>query len=540
MLNSKIGYFPLPYPDELLNSLIARYIYHTGHPSQIAITELFGRPFSICFHLPHSLDKLIERISSVIRVEIDDLIEKHTLFGFLTSFGSISRKEKMYRYIAFGEGNFSNYKIDGLELGKLKYCVLCAQEDIGNYGETYWHRSHNLPSVNACYKHNCQLETFNTKISNFYSTTFFLADKIIDLNCPIKSTTKDQIFIAKSFYEILLSKSRIMDNIYFTSNSYKLFVKSNGRDLYIKRFDFKKYIITNFPDFKFLVQNEKLASRKISNILGKTRVGTHPILTFLIYLFLESNIKSLNVNFKCMIKTCKNYFTSIDEICSVKIYNKERKSIIRYLCVCPNCKSEFWYYPNSNTYICISISNGFIDTLKRRRNKGESIRSLWQDTGLGRDSLKKILVDGTIKNMQKKIDKKIYNKRRILRMNEWKDLVSSGHFKTLAEIPKTYNKLRLWLYKNNNNWIKEQNRKYLSANRKITVSPNIYKKRDHKLLKQLKEFYIFLKKKNGNLKINKGLFYLNVKGLTTRATNHERYPLTSSYFNKILKKEGIP
>jgi hypothetical protein len=117
MVNPKIGYFPLPYPDELLNSLIARYIFHTGHPSKVAIKELFGKPFEMCFPLPHSLDKLIERISSVICIDIDDLIEKHTLFGFLTSFGSISRKEKMYRYIAFGEGKFFINKIDGLELG---------------------------------------------------------------------------------------------------------------------------------------------------------------------------------------------------------------------------------------------------------------------------------------------------------------------------------------------------------------------------------------------------------------------------------------
>jgi len=99
-MNYKIGYFPRPYPDELLHSLIARYISHTGSKSYLAIKELFGRNLSLCFHLPNSLNKLIERTSSVIHVNIDELISKHTLFDFFTSFGSISRKEAMYEFIA--------------------------------------------------------------------------------------------------------------------------------------------------------------------------------------------------------------------------------------------------------------------------------------------------------------------------------------------------------------------------------------------------------------------------------------------------------
>jgi hypothetical protein len=76
MLNSNIGYFPLPYSDELLHSLVARYISHTGSKSYLAIKELFGRNLSLCFHLPYSLNKLIERTSTVIRIDIDKLIRK--------------------------------------------------------------------------------------------------------------------------------------------------------------------------------------------------------------------------------------------------------------------------------------------------------------------------------------------------------------------------------------------------------------------------------------------------------------------------------
>jgi len=35
----------------------------------------------------------------------------------------------------------------------LRYCPLCVAEDISNYGETYWHRKHQLPGYCYCTKH---------------------------------------------------------------------------------------------------------------------------------------------------------------------------------------------------------------------------------------------------------------------------------------------------------------------------------------------------------------------------------------------------
>jgi len=133
-----------------------------------------------------------------------------------------------------------------LELGKLKYCVLCAKEDISQYGETYWHRSHNLPEVLACYKHNCQLEVFNSNISNLYKSTFLLADKIIDLSSEIKRATQDQIFIARSFDEILNSQSRLIEKIHAKANSKELLSLRNGKTYFLKKDDFEEYIKKNY------------------------------------------------------------------------------------------------------------------------------------------------------------------------------------------------------------------------------------------------------------------------------------------------------
>lgn len=38
-----------------------------------------------------------------------------------------------------------------------KYCPCCVQEDISNYGHSFWHVKHQLPSITHCYIHDLQL-----------------------------------------------------------------------------------------------------------------------------------------------------------------------------------------------------------------------------------------------------------------------------------------------------------------------------------------------------------------------------------------------
>ncbi|MDE6055387.1 MAG: TniQ family protein [Lachnospiraceae bacterium] len=41
----------------------------------------------------------------------------------------------------------------------LKYCPLCAGEDRERYGETYWHRRHQIRNMNVCTRHKCRLKS---------------------------------------------------------------------------------------------------------------------------------------------------------------------------------------------------------------------------------------------------------------------------------------------------------------------------------------------------------------------------------------------
>ena len=56
-----ISYFPTPYENELLYSLIARYHYHSGHQSKReTLLKLFGHSRRFDVDLPKGIDSIVK------------------------------------------------------------------------------------------------------------------------------------------------------------------------------------------------------------------------------------------------------------------------------------------------------------------------------------------------------------------------------------------------------------------------------------------------------------------------------------------------
>jgi hypothetical protein len=62
---------------------------------------------------------------------------------------------------------------------KLKYCPVCAAEDIAVYGETYWHRQHQLSEMLYCMKHQVRLVDSNILVRKA-TTGFYPASSQAD------------------------------------------------------------------------------------------------------------------------------------------------------------------------------------------------------------------------------------------------------------------------------------------------------------------------------------------------------------------------
>ena len=93
-----------------------------------------------------------------------------------------------YRCNVDSTGNWKNLMCMPLlnESRFIRYCPECAKEDREKYGETYWHREHQIQKIRVCPKHRCFLEDSEIAISAKTSPGLHDAES----NVPDNSETK--------------------------------------------------------------------------------------------------------------------------------------------------------------------------------------------------------------------------------------------------------------------------------------------------------------------------------------------------------------
>lgn len=85
----------------------------------------------------------------------------HTLFPYYVRMYKLEQKKKMLAALCCGESVTltSVWRSTTKKAWSLRYCPICVQEDIKNYGEPYWHREHQLPLAMVCCVHHCRLQS---------------------------------------------------------------------------------------------------------------------------------------------------------------------------------------------------------------------------------------------------------------------------------------------------------------------------------------------------------------------------------------------
>lgn len=193
-----IAYFPEIYPDELLYSQLARYFAHSGYMAYVCAAEdLFEcravRP-DIEFLNAYTRD-VLERITSEMPMET--VIMKHTMFPYCGRFLPIERRTQAFHALLNTQSNYRDFLYMPTRKDhrprKLRYCPLCAEEDRKRYGETYWHRLHQMIWVPICGKHHCQLIETDVQITSGKSPALIPAEavampdeKIVISDCEIE------------------------------------------------------------------------------------------------------------------------------------------------------------------------------------------------------------------------------------------------------------------------------------------------------------------------------------------------------------------
>lgn len=158
-----IGHFPWLHPDETLLSGHGRSISRQPfHSDKAAVRAFYGRTtITAVTDLPSRLSNMVTSLPEAQRLELNYLIDDHTLWPFLAAFHSSDQRQES-RNQMIGDGY--PYLCLGLMATKcpfpewLRYCVICISRDRSKYGEAFWHRAHQLPGISVCPHHNIRLQ----------------------------------------------------------------------------------------------------------------------------------------------------------------------------------------------------------------------------------------------------------------------------------------------------------------------------------------------------------------------------------------------
>src|SRR5574343_1815133 len=152
-------YFPEPYRDELLYSLLARYHRHVGSSSpKQTLDDLFGcRGVIARLDLQGSLGLLSTHLPPGWGMGPERLAVDYTLFPYYLAFQPADVRKRVLRAL-IGGSLAGLHLLLGLapaasRVRQLRFCPECVLEMERTHGEPYWRRTHQLPGVLLCPDH---------------------------------------------------------------------------------------------------------------------------------------------------------------------------------------------------------------------------------------------------------------------------------------------------------------------------------------------------------------------------------------------------
>ena len=352
------------YEDELAYSWLARCWMRSGYMCYSDfLKDVFGdrRVPNIEFFkgfTPQAKEIITHNIP------IEKLILEHTMFPQYAKFLSKEERELAMKSLIDGNSDYSRilHIIRGNQ-GKdryLRYCPICSKEDRFNYGETYWHRKHQIQGYSVCDKHGCRLKESTIKLTKFNSNVLRLAEFEIPLEEDADfDVTQQECDISKYLTDVFESEYATEDvsiSEFFHSameHTKYMYVRGNLKNVKVLYEDYREY-------YKELMDNPVKTEQNIKNLLSGIKLSFYSIC--LMGMFLKSSPFEL----MCKKKTGESQLDKFDS--QVKELFRQGYSY-----------EEIAEQLNTNAYIARAIVTG--DTRKRyvkRKRKANDTISQWE------------------------------------------------------------------------------------------------------------------------------------------------------------------
>lgn len=237
------------YDDELLYSFLARYFERTGYINYISVAkDLFSnihtRPdFEFLNKYTKETFDFITKNKSFGQMILD-----HTMFPYYCRYMPPERQKMAYGALSNMDNKWVDYISKPTNKGVLRhfrYCPICAEEDRKKYGETYWHRSHQMIGVDICPTHFCKLLDTDIVISANTSPCLITAEEKVVLKDAEYSENPIKKALAEYIYTVFKAPININENIrigdYLHSKLPPRYFDRNMRNLRLLTNDFNEY-----------------------------------------------------------------------------------------------------------------------------------------------------------------------------------------------------------------------------------------------------------------------------------------------------------
>jgi len=360
----------------------------------------------------------------------------------------------------------------------LRYCPECILNDVETYGETYWHRTHQLPAMMFCPKHCVRLH--DSAIEVIGSHMNFRPASAESL--PECSVTADNDFLAshkEKFSRIGLESEWLLNNgadIDWTFDlhaKYKLLFRDKGIATVqgISNYDLISSAFEAYwgQDFLESLRLELSDNREwIRQIYEAGMSSFKPIYHILLMCFLCGSVEAFledapqeyifgNSPWACMNKICGHYGVDGVETVDIRYLNGTATGFFK----CNTCgmvyKQRYWQKQFSQRYI-VEYGDIWIDRMIRclrdeRFDIPTTAEVLKCKPHVVRWQMKKFGIQGNQEYLKKsrtvsgEMDSKEYYKAQVLALCEQYDEVTSDILKLYA--PKAYK----YLYKFDLDWL---------------------------------------------------------------------------------------
>lgn len=531
-----IGFFPDPYPDELLYSACARYTHITQYPNkQGAIKELFGRKgLAATVDFPNRLDYFVSLLPKGHNYSVEAFIELNTLIPFYAPFLPEGRLQGIFNDMKGEVNNRLQAKLSskGTQIKNLKYlryCPVCMNEDLLKYEETYWHRIHQLNGISVCPAHQCFLEDSSIKFGRFSSRFFHNANDSIpksfdNIRYLDLSGKSHQVLlkIAKDAEWLLANpnlqmNSRIVRERYYNILLGRSFAYYNGR---VKRVEFLNACNEFFPDEIFehvgrFSKKEKWLSALLES--GYTKTACHPIRHLLFMTFLGFTAQEFFTSFKefkpffdppypCLNRASEHYRELRISECKIFDAVTKRKTFHQPMAVF-ECDCGFIYQrfgPDKSEKDKFRLSS-----VREYGKVWESkLIELWADSSISTEEIGKQIgvTKWTVNRHAIRLNlpmnteetrsvrgyerhqnpKATFSNRKLKYRKEWLQARQKYHNATRKDLLNSENFLYLWLKKNDSEWFEKHLPKSIKVNpRKPFLK---WEEIDNQLSKEIKKF----------------------------------------------------